>query len=353
MSFASSIRGHLRIRDSLERMIRSDHLHPSLIFSGTEGIGKHSLALQFAMALQCQSEAPGELPCSTCAACYKVAHGSHADVIFIAPESDRKAVSIAQIRAMLEEMSLTPVEGKRRVFCIELADRLSAESMNTLLKTLEEPPGRTVTLLLTTRPSALLDTIHSRCQHHRLRPLAESEVIAVLQDQGLARDEAERRARFAAGSPGRALDDGAAQRGREAEIMLAALADGRARRDPMDLANELLSSIQEGTTAGVIKRQRIAAMGAWLQRALRDLLVEVATGSPAVAPMAPFAANLCGRLSGGRSPLHIRRALEAIERSQAAMDRNQHLQLGLEGLIIELAEALTINNNEPATTGRP
>lgn len=332
--FAPKVIGHHKVREVLGRLISRDQLHPSLIFSGEEGIGKRFLAMQLAMALNCAGE--GALPCGACPHCIKALAGTHPDLTIVEPTDGRRAVNIEQIRNMIADMGRKPFEGSRRVFILTEADRLREDAMNTLLKSLEEPPGSTVTILLTTRPSMLIETIHSRCQHLRLGALSEDDVVAVLKTQGIDEAEARERAQFGAGSPGQALSDEARSRADEALLLFQALVSGQALRDPMGVAAELLGTL-ESNRAGILQ------FGEWLLRVLRDLLVFSSTGEPAPVPMAPFAARVVKDLAGHVSLMNIRKAMELVEKTQAGMDRNLNIKLELEGLVVALATQVRVH----------
>jgi DNA polymerase-3 subunit delta' len=116
--------------------------------------------------------------CDACLNCRKIEHQNHADVQWLRPESKSRIISIDQIRDLLQTVHLKPTEAEFKVAVIVGADRLKAEAANAFLKTLEEPPKRTVFILLTTEPQRLLETILSRCLRltfageamHRLQP---------------------------------------------------------------------------------------------------------------------------------------------------------------------------------------
>jgi len=144
-----------------------------------------TLALELAKALNCEAADP---PCGECASCHKIASAKHADVQIIgvtqnansAEARPRVEISIDQIREMQHSASLPPFEGKHKVFIINGAELLSIEAANCLLKTLEEPEGRVIFILLTTNDRRLPATVVSRCQRLELPPLAATEIEAAL-----------------------------------------------------------------------------------------------------------------------------------------------------------------------------
>jgi DNA polymerase-3 subunit delta' len=146
-------------------------------------VGKMTLALNLAQALNCESS---EKPCGECQPCLKIASGNHADVQIIGlnqskDAAEAKLISIDQVRDMQHSASLPPYEGRCKVFIIEGADLLSIEAANCLLKTLEEPTDKMVFLLLVTNERLLPETVVSRCQRLELVPLPASQMEEALQ----------------------------------------------------------------------------------------------------------------------------------------------------------------------------
>jgi DNA polymerase-3 subunit delta' len=143
-----------------------------------------TLALELAKALNCEASEP---PCGQCLPCQKIASARHADVEIvgvnegsIAEARPRVEIGIDRIREMQHSSSLPPFEGNYKVFIIDGAELLSTEAANCLLKTLEEPIGKVVFILLTTNDQLLLPTVVSRCQRLELPPLSAAEAEAAL-----------------------------------------------------------------------------------------------------------------------------------------------------------------------------
>lgn len=167
MTFAQII-GHDRQKDILRRALAGGRLAHAYLFAGPEGVGKRLLALATARALFCGNGTG----CGECAACRKVDHRNHPDLHVLEPEGS--SIKIEQIRAIQRDLSLRPVEGNRKVCLIEAAESMTTAAANALLKTLEEPRGDTLLILLSSQPQRLLETIRSRCQtlHFSRQPLA-------------------------------------------------------------------------------------------------------------------------------------------------------------------------------------
>lgn len=187
------------LRASVER----GRLPHALIFAGPEGVGKKTLALILARLLNCLAPAEGE-PCCRCRSCRKIDAGVHPDVIVVQPEG--AVIKIDQVRAIRAEASYQPFEGKFRVVVLDGADRMRPEGANCLLKTLEEPPSRTVLILVTAQPYLLLPTITSRSQLLQFGPIQEDRIAHhLVRAAGWRPEEARLAAALADGSLGAAL----------------------------------------------------------------------------------------------------------------------------------------------------
>jgi DNA polymerase-3 subunit delta' len=250
----AEIIGHRDPIGLLQRAVRGGRLPHALLLQGPEGVGKGTVARALGAALLC--EADGDEACGRCDACLKVERRAHPDLLFVRrlpkkltkPEEERPPmqdvtdeeladqdlsnfIRVFQIRALLRHAAHAPREGRRRVFVIDPADCMNEESQNALLKTLEEPPGQAVLMLVASRPHLLLPTVRSRSFSVRFGPLAASELARALEQRGLPSDEAATRATLAGGRPGLALrldPAGLAQRRDEILDDLEALAGGAA-----------------------------------------------------------------------------------------------------------------------------
>jgi len=213
--------GQTRVVTLLQRSLEEESLAHAYLLVGPPHVGKMTLALNLAQALNCQGT---ERPCGECASCQKIASANHADVQVIgltqnvdsAEAKLRTEIGIDQIRQMQHSASLPPFEGKYKIFIIEGAEFLSTEAANCLLKTLEEPTGKVVFILLTTNDGLLPATVVSRCQRLELSPLAATEVETALNSRwGIEPQKAKLLARLSHGCLGWALsaasDDGLLQ----------------------------------------------------------------------------------------------------------------------------------------------
>ena len=172
--------GQSRAVSLLKRSLERGTLAHAYLLEGPSGVGKMTLALNIAQAVNCEAAEP---PCGECDSCRKIALGKHADVEIIGLNSSegkpRTEIGIDRVREVQHSSSLPPFEGRCRVFIIDGGEYLSTEAANCLLKTLEEPAGG-VFILLTASARLLLTTVVSRCQRLDLPPLAVAEVEAAL-----------------------------------------------------------------------------------------------------------------------------------------------------------------------------
>src|SRR5437016_5385317 len=167
--------GNRKIIERLRRKLREGRFPHGVIFSGPEGVGKHTCALMVAKALNCLKAEPGAF-CDECSSCRKINSGVHSDVMKISVEDEATQIKIAQIRRLLELLQFQPLEGRNKIFIIDPADLLNAEAANALLKGLEEPPENSFFILVTVNVHELLLTVRSRCQVYNFTPLTLEEI---------------------------------------------------------------------------------------------------------------------------------------------------------------------------------
>src|SRR4030066_2346621 len=195
----------------LKHSLGTGNLAHAYLLVGAPHIGKTTLALDLARAVNCQG---GERPCGECQSCHRIADGKHTDITIISLNSakdsgetkSRVEISIDDIRELQHSASLPPYEGKCKVFIIDGAEYLSTEASNCLLKTIEEPPPHIMILLLTAEEPQLLPTVISRCQRIELKPLSSEETEKILIEfHGVDSDRAKLLARLSQGCLGLAL----------------------------------------------------------------------------------------------------------------------------------------------------
>ncbi|MBC7324735.1 MAG: DNA polymerase III subunit delta', partial [Moorella sp. (in: Bacteria)] len=168
------------------------------------GVGKKTVARAFARALLCTQPREGDA-CARCRACRQVQEGNHPDLFLVQPAPH--TIKIDQLRELQRRVALTPYQSSRQVCLLERAEAMTGEAANCFLKTLEEPPGEVIFILISGQPYALLPTVVSRCQQvvfHHLPTVAVVEGLTRL--AGLDKARAELPAVLAGGSLSRALN---------------------------------------------------------------------------------------------------------------------------------------------------
>jgi DNA polymerase III subunit delta' len=298
------ITGHRRLLDLLGRSVRRGTLPPSLIFAGPAGGGKRTTAIALAQALNClqpQSLSSGSADaCGRCSACRRIARGVHPDVFAIEP-GDSGSIKIDQVRDVIERTGYRPFEGRRRVVIIDEADALVAAAQNALLKTLEEPPGSSIFVLVTARPDSLLPTVRSRCVRLWFAPR-----------QVEGQEDIESR-----------------------EVAGRALAHAASTGDPagrIDGAKELLIKTGAG---GAGDREQLASHLRAMSSLVRDMEV-LATRASVQALSNPEAKPALERLAPAYGGERGVRAFTAIDRALLALERNAGVKIVADWVMLQL-----------------
>lgn len=198
------LKGHNRNRKLLERLYREGGASGTYLFSGMEAVGKKLTALWFSQFVNCPEENP---PCGNCISCRKIEKNIHPDVRIISRSEDKTVITIDRIRdEIISEANYKPHEGAYRIFIIDSAHQLNEQSQNALLKVTEEPGDTIIIILVTSRPSELIDTIISRCRIMRFFPLSSSEMESVLSETpDIPGDRIKLVTATSSGSPGKAI----------------------------------------------------------------------------------------------------------------------------------------------------
>jgi DNA polymerase-3 subunit delta' len=282
----------------LDHLLAQRALLPqALLITGTEGIGKHAFALHLASAMLCESPLPNGRVCGHCTSCMLAMRDTHPDLRRVEPvtfdedgvPTARDAISVDMIRALIDWSQLSSHRGGAKVAVIAPADLLNPSAANALLKTLEEPSGRTAFVLVSARPDALPPTVRSRCARIALPMPPREDAERWLNEQDV--DDASRRLAEAGGAPFKALE---LARSPTASLRLGLL-DELARPDR-------LSPVSVGARidqAGKDERRQ----------ALADVLHALST----------WTADLAAIASGGRARFHAdhAEALDALARRVA------------------------------------
>jgi DNA polymerase-3 subunit delta' len=366
----SDVVGHDGPLGLLSRSIARGSLPPSLLFTGPEGVGKRLAAQAVAEALNCLSPVRGGvrpatgpeataagrparrrvparpvpaehatlvLPldaCGECAACRRIAKGTHPDVLAIEPP-DVGALKIEVVRPAIAATAYRPFEGRCRVVIVNEADRLTEDAQHALLKSLEEPAGGSVFVLVTSRSGVLLPTIRSRCSQVRFAPLRAGDVARLLTERhGFSVDDAFAAAAAADGSPGRAVASAARGFRQSRDSALAtiqAVARGTSPRARVQAAMGLLA----GKSSAAGERDELMTRIALMASLLRDLALVASGGRVEDLANGDLAAPLA-ELGGAFGRDRALRAYDAADQAIVALRRNASPKIVADWLAVHM-----------------
>ena len=325
--------GQTRAIRLIQRALKTGRTAHAYLFSGPEGIGKRAAALALAQALNCQRGDAADDGCGACQSCRKIARGLHPDVQVIEPEG--VTLKIEQVRALEADAALGPYEARRKVFILDSAEKMTEQAANALLKTLEEPPGRTVFVLLTSTPSALPPTIVSRCQTVTFSTIPPEMLEPFVVERGVDRTRARLIVSFSRGSIGRALSPEVASLASTRDLLLEEL-EGALRGGPaalIDLA-EKLAKDREGL------QQKLEVLSAWL----RDLMV-AKTSRRQEWLVNKDRGEEVARQAEGLTLEAILDGLRAVHATMDGLTRNANPRLSLENFLLQLRDVLKVSES--------
>jgi DNA polymerase-3 subunit delta' len=213
--------GHEWAVDMLRHHIKHDGLRHAYLFAGPPGLGRRTLALRLAQALNCEKPIALGEPCLVCRTCKQTEAMQHPDLAVIQAESEGGILKVDQVREVQHSLSLKPYQSKYRVAIFLRFQEANDNAANALLKTLEEAPAHAVLILTADSPEQLLPTIVSRCEILRLRPLPVAAIEADLLERGLEPERARLLAHISGGRPGyarRLVDDSSLLEKREERL---------------------------------------------------------------------------------------------------------------------------------------
>jgi DNA polymerase-3 subunit delta' len=316
MSFLD-IYGHEKQIAILRQALSQNRVGHSYLFSGIEGTGKKTLALELAKVVNCEKGSELNDSCNECPVCLKMMHQNHPDIFLVEPEG--QFIRINAIRDIQEQMTFRPMEGNKRVYVIDNADRMNDQAANALLKTLEE--------LVTSKPYTLPSTIISRCRHMRFNPLTINTVARYLvEHKNMEKQSALLLAGLSGGAIGQALElnkeNAIAYR---AEI-LDLLANTK-KGEPLSLLTFASFLSQE-------KRDIKQGLNI-LYTCFRDALVYKETGNQQMLinqDKSPYIASLASRLTGAQ----ILQNIMLLEKTGQTLERNVNKTLTLETMAFKL-----------------
>jgi len=212
--------GHKKQWQFLKKSAELGRVSHAYLFYGQEKIGKKTMAFEFVKMLNCQSPDSSKRPCQTCPSCQEIQKSlsldieQHPDLAVIEPKKfvskktslKKEEIQISQIRDLNWRLSLHSFSSPFKAAIIDKAHSMNQEAQSCFLKTLEEPKGNTVLILITEYPEMLLATIRSRIQKIKFNPVEKTEIESFLKSQGVSEEKAKELTSFSFGKPGLALD---------------------------------------------------------------------------------------------------------------------------------------------------
>ncbi|HEU0022302.1 MAG TPA: DNA polymerase III subunit [Dehalococcoidia bacterium] len=327
--------GQDHILKQLEASLKQERLAHAYLLVGPPHVGKMTLALGLAQAVNCVQG--GGVPCGECSQCAHIAQGRHADVRVIGVTQreeggpTRTVIGIAEVKESLHQANLKPFEGSCTVIIFDGIEVMSTEAANALLKTLEEPPPQVLILLLTTNEDALLSTTRSRCRRLDLLPVAREQMISKLvAEHGASRQTAQRLALLSRGCFGwaiSALNDPQVLEQREADLAQIKEICGSGLHERFNYANELAARFLRDRES--VKEQLYLWLRWW-----RDLILikegaeKFVQNLDQITPLRLQATQLTTR--------QVVDFVKGLNRTLEALDRNANARLALEVLMLEL-----------------
>lgn len=352
----------------LRTAVEADRVSHAYLFVGPPGAGKKSAAKAFACALFCDDGG-----CGACGVCSRVKRGLHPDVHVIAPEGAAGYLT-EQVRDIIHDVGYAPIEGARKVYLVESADLFNESSANAFLKTLEEPPGNVVIVLMAHSFEAVLPTIASRCQVVRFRRIPPSDAVALLRERSFADEDMAMAALAAAGGViGRAAEFIASPARREARTRILRTLKDLSAMDEYDVlvaAKDLLvavkaplEDVKSAQAAEVADRADFLGKGATKSledKHKRELTSREREGIAEVLNVAESWLRDCLTISMGVGDLVVNRdaidameevgavitpaaaatALNAVNEARRRISYNVSPQLAVEAMLFDIREVL-------------
>lgn len=321
--------GHEWAAALLKQHIAHGDVRHAYLFSGAPGIGRRSLALAFAQAVNCQSPSAPGMPCGECRLCRLTEKMQHPDLSIVEADAEGGMLKVDQIRALQRSVMLSPYEAKFRVALLLNFQRANANAQNALLKTLEEAPKQVILLLTADSPDNLLPTIASRCEILRLRPVPIEKLQESLQSRwGYDPKKSALLAHLANGRTGLALRMAA-----DADLVekRAAWVDELLRLMPLNIRERFAAAEPLSKNRDQLR----LTLQTWLS-VIRDLLLaangkeESLTNQDHATDIAVLAKKLTGQ--------QLVDFLNSVDQSLEILEYNANLRLLLENLLLKIPQ---------------
>jgi DNA polymerase-3 subunit delta' len=320
-----NILGHEWAVDMLHQHAARGETRHAYLFCGPPGLGRRTLALRLAQALNCTAPIAAGIPCRECRDCKQIEAMRHPDMNVVQAESEGGTLKVDQVREVQRALSLKPYQAKYRLALFLRFQEANDNAANALLKTLEEAPAHAVLILTADNPEQLLPTIVSRCEILRLRPLPIPEIEADLAARGVEADRARLLAHISGGRPGYArklMEDDTLLDNREERLNDLQTLLHSPRVEKFSYA-EKLSKDREA-----MRRTILIWLSYW-----RDVMLRTAR---AETPLVNIDRNLEIESLAGRLDLSTaRRLVNDLESALERMERNVNARLLAEVLLLD------------------
>ena len=324
--------GHEWAVDMLRQHAAREDIRHAYLFCGPPGVGRRTLALRLAQALNCPTPLAAGVPCGVCRGCKQIEAMRHPDLTVIQAQDNEGEIKeggvlkVEQIREARRALTLKPYQAKYRVTIFLRFQEANDSAANALLKTLEEAPAHAVLLLTADAPEQLLPTIVSRCEILRLRPLPIGAIESDLIERGLDEERARLLAHISGGRPGyarRLMDDSTVLEKREEYLNDLQTLIPAPRVEKFSYA-EKLSKDKDAMRQAIL---------VWLSY-WRDVLLRAAQADT---PLINVDRNMEIEFIAGRLNLSsARRAVNNLEAALERMDKNVNSRLLAETLLLDL-----------------
>ena len=337
MSF-DNILGQDRPKQILDKALRNGRIPNAYLFYGQESVGKKFTAIEVSKALNCKTLGPAD-SCDQCLSCLKIGKRIHPDLFILEPKSSptaREAVlKIDEIRELQKKLLYLPYEGNTKVAIINNAECMNPQAANSFLKTLEEPPTKTLIILIASNPYQLLPTVVSRCQGIRFYPLPNEAIKKIIcrhleTETGESQpEEIELRSRRSMGQVAYALEEDLLETSEDREELIRLISIISFKR---------MDQVFLWTKTKAKKTERILLILDELTRILRDaVLIKVAPETSVVTNKDLI--KQLRTLALQKSTPALLTMFETVQNTKAAIKSNANSQLALENMLINFCEA--------------
>lgn len=317
--------GHEWAVDMLRQHAARGDVRHAYLFCGPPGLGRRTLALRLAQALNCTKPIAAGVPCGQCRDCKQIEAMQHPDMNVIQADSEGGTLKVDQVREVQHALSLKPYQAKYRVALFLRFQEANDNAANALLKTLEEAPAHAILLLTADTPEQLLPTIVSRCEILRLRALPVGAIEADLLERGVDEERARLLAHISGGRPGYArklIDDSTLLEKREERL------DDLQTLLPAPRVEKFSYAEKLAKDKDVMRQTILIWLSYW-----RDVMLRVAQ---AETPLINIDRNMEIEFLAGRLDLRTaRRVVCDLESALEKMDRNVNSRLLTEVLLLD------------------